>query len=106
MAAPIGHSQLSGSTAPQHSTFAASSGDVLKALSFYFGQPVSPEKLKDYGEHHAATYHFPGTFRSSATKMPHLYSAADNSADMCCISRAPQMPTPAPTHSCAILSTI
>ena len=49
MAAPIGHSQLSGSTVPQHSTFAHSKEDVLNALSFYFGQPVSPEKLKDYG---------------------------------------------------------
>ena len=56
MAAPIGHAQLSGSTVPQHSTFAHSKEDVLNALAFYFGQPASPEKLKDYNEHHAATY--------------------------------------------------
>lgn len=49
MAAPIGHTQLAGSNVPQHSTFAHSKDDVLNALSFYFGQPVSPEKLKDYG---------------------------------------------------------
>jgi len=40
---------------PQPATFARSKDDVLNALSFYFGQPVSPEKLKDYNEHHAAT---------------------------------------------------
>lgn len=40
---------------PQPNTFARSKDDVLQALSFYFGQPVSPEKLKDYNEHHAAT---------------------------------------------------
>ena len=55
MTAPIGHTQLSGSTVPQHATFAHSKEDVLNALSFYFGQPTSPEKLKDYNEHHAAT---------------------------------------------------
>ena len=55
MAAPIGHSQLQGSQVPQHATFAHSKEDVLNALGFYFGQPVSPEKLKDYNEHHAAT---------------------------------------------------
>lgn len=52
---PIGHTQLAGSTVPQHATFAHSKEDVLNALSFYFGQPTSPEKLKDYNEHHAAT---------------------------------------------------
>lgn len=40
---------------PQPATFAPSKDDVLNALGFYFGQPVSPEKLKDYNEHHAAT---------------------------------------------------
>lgn len=37
---------------PQPATFAHSKEDVLKALSFYFGEPVSPEKLRDYNEHH------------------------------------------------------
>ena len=53
---------LQGSTVPQHKTFAHSKEDILGALSFYFGAPVSPEKLKDYSEHHAATLHFPGAY--------------------------------------------
>ena len=51
--------QLSGGQLPQPKTFASSKDDILNALSFYFGQPVSPEKLKDYNEHHAATYRTP-----------------------------------------------
>ena len=43
-------------TKPQHATFARSKDDVLSALSFYFGQPVNPEMLRDYSDHHAATY--------------------------------------------------
>ena len=54
-AAPAGHANLTGEQVPQHATFAHSKEDVLKALSFYFGQPTSPEKLKDYNEHHAST---------------------------------------------------
>ena len=65
MAAPIGHAALKGSEVPQHATFAHSKEDVLNALSFYFGQPVSPEKLKDYSEHHAATCTLPLLSRSS-----------------------------------------
>lgn len=49
---------------PQPSTFAHSKEDVLKALSFYFGEPISPEKLRDYNEHQAATYHFPGAHQT------------------------------------------
>lgn len=45
---------------PQPKTFAPSREDVLTNLQYFFGAPVSPEKLKDYSEHHAATYHFPG----------------------------------------------
>lgn len=48
-------STLSGTNMPQPATFAPSKDDILGALGFYFGQPVSPEKLKDYNEHHAAT---------------------------------------------------
>jgi len=44
----------------QPKTFAPSREDVLTTLSYFFGPPVSPEKLKDYSEHHAQTYHFPG----------------------------------------------
>jgi len=61
-AAPVGHSNLTGEQVPQHATFAHSKDDVLNALSFYFGQPTSPEKLKDYNEHHASTYHFVSAF--------------------------------------------
>ena len=45
--------------APQPKTFAPSREDVLQTLSYFFGAPVSPEKLKNYEEHHATTYHFP-----------------------------------------------
>lgn len=45
-----GETQLRGSTLPQHATFAHSKEDVLNALSFYFGSPVAPEKLRDYNE--------------------------------------------------------
>ena len=50
---------------------APSRDDVLSNLSFFFGEPVSPEKLKDYSEQHATTFHFPG-----APASPHeLYYA-------------------------------
>ena len=42
-------------THPQPRTFAPSKEDVLQNLTYFFGQPVSPEKLKDYSEHHAMT---------------------------------------------------
>ena len=41
--------------APAPSTFAPSRKDVLSSLAFFFGDPASPEKLRDYSEHHAAT---------------------------------------------------
>ena len=72
MAAPVGHAQLSDSTVPQHATFAHSKEDVLNALSFYFGQPVSPEKLKDYNEHHAATCALASNWNKRATP-PNLW---------------------------------
>lgn len=40
---------------PQPKTFAPSKEDVLQNLQYFFGAPVSPEKLKDYSEHHAMT---------------------------------------------------
>ena len=55
---------------PQPRTFAPSKEDVLQNLTYFFGQPVSPEKLKDYSEHHAMTYHFPDVRRARAR--PHL----------------------------------
>ena len=42
-------------TQPQPRTFAPSKEDVLQNLMYFFGAPVSPEKLKDYSEHHAMT---------------------------------------------------
>jgi len=62
-------------TTPQHATFAHSKDDVLNALSFYFGEPVSPEKLRDYNEHHAATYHFPDAYAGTST---HLRDTINN----------------------------
>lgn len=50
--AALGHVQLTGSEVPQPSTFAPSKDDVLNALGFYFGAPVSPEKLKDVSNGH------------------------------------------------------
>lgn len=46
---------------PATHSFAPSKNDVLNSLAFFFGEPISPEKLRDYSEHHAATFHFPGT---------------------------------------------
>lgn len=39
------------SNIPQPKSFAPSREDVLNTLAFFFGAPVSPEKLKDYSEH-------------------------------------------------------
>ncbi len=55
-------------THPQPRTFAPSKEDVLQNLTYFFGQPVSPEKLKDYSEHHAMTYHFPDAYAGTNTK--------------------------------------
>ena len=33
------------------------------------GAPVSPEKLKDYSEHHAVTHHFPDAYVGKNTKI-------------------------------------
>jgi hypothetical protein len=54
---------------PQPRTFAPSKEDVLQNLQYFFGAPVSPEKLKDYSEHHATTYHFPDAYSGSNTKI-------------------------------------
>ena len=44
---------------PAPKTFAPSREDILSNLAFFFGDPAVPEKLRDYSEHHAMTYHFP-----------------------------------------------
>ena len=50
-------------------TFAPSKEDVLQNLQYFFGAPVAPEKLKDYSEHHAMTYHFPDAYAGQNTKI-------------------------------------
>ena len=44
---------------PAPRTIGYSREDVLSNLAFFFGDPAVPEKLRDYSEHHAMTYHFP-----------------------------------------------
>jgi len=56
-------------THPQPRTFAPSKEDVLQNLQYFFGAPVAPEKLKDYSEHHAMTYHFPDAYAGQNTKI-------------------------------------
>lgn len=41
----------------------------LENYEYFFGAPVSPEKIKDYTEHHALTYHFPDAYAGSNTKI-------------------------------------
>lgn len=36
---------------PAPRTIAASKADVLSNLAFFFGDPVVPERLRDYSEH-------------------------------------------------------
>lgn len=38
---------------PAPRTIAPSREDVLSNLAFFFGDPVVPERLRDYSEHHA-----------------------------------------------------
>jgi hypothetical protein len=57
MAAPTAEAQMSAQL-PAPKTFAPSRDDVLSNLAFFFGDPAVPEKLRDYSEHHAMTYHF------------------------------------------------
>jgi len=54
---------------PAPKTFAPSREDVLSTLGFFFGDPAVPEKLKDYSEHHAMTYHFPDAFYGQNNKI-------------------------------------
>ena len=56
-------------SAPQPRTFAPGKEDVLQNLQYFFGAPVSPEKLKDYSEHHAMTMHFPDAYVGQNVKI-------------------------------------
>ena len=40
---------------PAPATLAPSIRGIMDNLSFFFGDPNSPEKLRDYSEHHAMT---------------------------------------------------
>jgi hypothetical protein len=51
----------------QPKTIAPSKEDVLHNLMYFFGAPVSPEKLHDYEEHHAM-YKLP---RHATPRQPH-----------------------------------
>ena len=52
-AAPVPAGQTAFNEHPQPRTFAPSKEDVLQNLQYFFGAPVSPEKLKDYVRCHA-----------------------------------------------------
>ena len=54
---------------PSKFTTQHGAADIFEALSFFLGDPNSPEKLRDYSEHHAATFHFPDAFAGSNTKI-------------------------------------
>ena len=47
--------QDSSAQLPAPRTVAYSKDESLGALAFFFGDPVVPEKLRDYSEHHAMT---------------------------------------------------
>ena len=87
-------------THPQPRTFAPSKEDVLQNLMYFFGSPVSPEKLKDYSEHHAMTYHFPGaplaplSITTCTTQPMRLFSPL---FDVSLLNVGTQMPTRART---------
>ena len=62
-------------------TIGHSRSDTLDNLRFFFGDPVAPEKLRDYSEHHAMTYHFPDAYYGQNTSVsahyePHTPSSA------------------------------
>ena len=58
---------LTANSIPQPRTLAYSKEDVLTNYAYFFGAPVSPEKLRDYSDHHALTYHFPDAYAGSNT---------------------------------------
>ena len=101
----VGSKLSSSLMAPQPATFAHSKEDVLKALSFYFGEPISPEKLRDYNEHHAATYHFPGVLTLTSLKTLFCCTFDASIANTYFWSFVEQMRTPAATHSSVTPST-
>jgi len=54
---------------PAPRTIAYSKLDVLENLKFFFGDPAVPERLHDYSEHHAMTFHFPDAYQGQNVKI-------------------------------------
>ena len=54
---------------PAPRTIAATRDDVLSNYAFFFGDPVVPERLRDYTEQHAMTFHFPDAYYGQNTKI-------------------------------------
>ena len=71
---------------PAPKTFAPSREDVLSTLGFFFGDPAVPEKLKDYSEHHAMTYHFPDAFYGQNTKYAPPHAQHESLCSLRCSS--------------------
>lgn len=91
--------------APQPATFAPSREDVLSTLAFFFGDPASPEKLRDYSEHQAATC----TLRNRISPfLSHTfpYVCTHPLFFPLCVQTTFPMPSTVRTIASAILSTI
>lgn len=43
--------------------------DILANLNYFFGGPAHPDKLQDYKEHHAQTFHFPDAYVGQNDKL-------------------------------------
>lgn len=71
MATASNQPDTSGISAPQNKpmTLGYTKMGSLENYEYFFGAPVSPEKIKDYTEHHALTYHFPDAYAGSNTKI-------------------------------------
>ena len=61
--------QQKAASLPAPRTISASKEDVLSNLAFFFGDPVVPERLRDYSEHNAMTYHFPDAYYGQNNKI-------------------------------------
>ena len=66
-------------------TFAPSKEAVLENLSFFFGEPAVPEKLRDYNEHHAMTFHFPDAYGGAGSNRPLTPSWRSLTMVMCAV---------------------
>lgn len=51
------------------SAFAPTTAWHKRNLAYFFGEPNDPQKMKDYSEHHALTYHFPDAYVGSNVKL-------------------------------------